>query len=47
MAYTVMGNRGVRIELRDGNELIVGSRRAYELADAIAERVKKVGAEAN
>ena len=39
MAYTVMGNRGVRVELRNGKELVVGSQRAYELADAINERI--------
>jgi hypothetical protein len=43
MAYTVMGNRGVRIELRNGNDLIIGSRRAYELAKAIGERVNQGG----
>jgi hypothetical protein len=35
-AYTVSGERGVRIRLRDGGELLVGSRRPEELADAIA-----------
>lgn len=39
MAYNVSGNRGVRIELRNGNEVLVGSRRAAELANAIEERI--------
>lgn len=39
MAYTVSGNPGVRIELKDGKEVLVGSQRADELARAIAERI--------
>jgi hypothetical protein len=37
--YNVSGNRGVRIELADGGSVLVGSQRADELADAIAERI--------
>lgn len=39
MAYTVSGNRGVRIELKDGEEVLVGSQRPDELAQAISERI--------
>ncbi|WP_273843678.1 hypothetical protein [Rubrobacter calidifluminis] len=35
-AYTVSGDRGVRITLEDGREVLVGSHRPDELADAIA-----------
>ena len=35
-AYTVSGDRGVRVRLKDGREILVGSRRPEELADAIA-----------
>jgi len=38
-AYTVSGNRGVRIELAGGGTLLVGSQRSYELAQAITERI--------
>ncbi len=33
--YNVSGNRGVRITLADGRVVMIGSRRAEELADAI------------
>jgi hypothetical protein len=39
MAYIVSGNRGVRIELKDGKEVLVGSQKADELARAIADRI--------
>ena len=35
-AYTVSGNRGVRISLSDGTSLLIGSRRADELAAALS-----------
>ncbi len=38
-AYSVRGNRGVRIELKDGEEVLVGSQRPDELTQAIAERL--------
>jgi hypothetical protein len=38
-AYTLSGNIGVRIELRNGEEVLVGSQRYYELASAIAARI--------
>jgi hypothetical protein len=37
-AYNVSGNRGVQLELRDGRRLLIGSRRANELAAAIHAR---------
>ena len=37
-AYNVSGNRGVQLELRDGTRLLIGSRRADELAAAIQAR---------
>lgn len=36
--YRVLGSSGVRVDLRNGQTVFVGSRRAYELATAIAER---------
>jgi hypothetical protein len=39
MTYNVSGNRGVRIDLGDGESVQVGSQRASELADAIAQRL--------
>lgn len=38
MAYNVSGNRGVLVELDDGHTVMVGSRRADELAAAIHAR---------
>ncbi|MBX6762641.1 MAG: hypothetical protein IRY88_03050 [Rubrobacteraceae bacterium] len=35
-AYTVFGDRGVRVRLAGGREVLVGSRRPEELAEAIA-----------
>lgn len=37
--YRVFGNSGVQIDLRNGETVFVGSQRAYELADAITERI--------
>jgi hypothetical protein len=34
-AYNVSGNEGVQLELASGERLLIGSRRAAELADAI------------
>jgi hypothetical protein len=34
-AYTVKGNRGVRLDFRDGRHLLIGSQRPDELAAAI------------
>ena len=38
-AYSVSGNRGVRLRLASGVHLLVGSQRAGELAQAIIERL--------
>jgi hypothetical protein len=38
MAYNVSGDRGVQLELANGNKVLVGSQRAEELARAIDER---------
>ena len=35
MAYNVSGNKGVEVELTDGRSVMVGSRRADQLAEAI------------
>jgi hypothetical protein len=40
-AYNVSGNRGVRMKLRDGNRLLLGSQRAEELDAAIARADKR------
>jgi len=40
MAYNVRGNRGVSIQLRSGANLLAGSQRAEELAQAIAVRIR-------
>jgi hypothetical protein len=40
MAYNVSGKRGVSIHLRNGENLLVGSQRAEELAQAIAVRTR-------
>ena len=44
-AYSVSGNRGVRLQLAAGGTLLVGSQRAYELAQAITERIGGPAAE--
>jgi len=41
--FSVSGNRGVRIQLKSGGSLLVGSQRAYELAQAITERIGAPG----
>jgi hypothetical protein len=41
--FSVSGNRGVRIQLKGGDSLLVGSQRAYELAQAITERIGAPG----
>lgn len=33
--YTIAGDRGVRLELKDGKKLLVGSRRGEELVEAL------------
>lgn len=40
-AYTVSGNRGVQLTLRAGHRLLLGSRRADELAQAITVRLAR------
>jgi len=35
-AYNVSGNQGVELELRDGRQVMIGSQRPQELAQAIA-----------
>jgi hypothetical protein len=42
-AYNVSGDRGVQLELADGRRLLIGSRRADELADAIRRARAAVG----
>ena len=37
MAYNVSGNQGVELTLRDGRQVMLGSQRPQELADAIAK----------
>ena len=37
-SYTLSGNQGVQLELRDGKRLLIGSYRAEELARAINEK---------
>jgi hypothetical protein len=39
-AYTVSGNRGVRLKLSKGKKLLIGSQQPEELARAIADRMK-------
>jgi hypothetical protein len=39
LVYRVSGSSGVRIDLRNGQTVLVGSQRAFELAQSIAERV--------
>ncbi|RLB57640.1 MAG: hypothetical protein DRI34_07235 [Deltaproteobacteria bacterium] len=34
-AYNVSGDRGVRLEMKDGSHLLIGSQREHELAEAI------------
>lgn len=41
--YRVFGNSGIRIDLRNGQTIFVGSQRVYELAGAIAERMPPSG----
>jgi hypothetical protein len=38
-AYNVSGNRGVRIQFRDGSHFLIGSQRAEELERTIRERM--------
>lgn len=42
-AYNVSGNRGVEIELTNGERVLVGSQRPEELARAIEERAGRRG----
>jgi hypothetical protein len=39
MAYTVSGGQVVRIQLKTGKEVLLGSQQPYELARAIADRI--------
>ena len=41
IAYTVWGDQGVRIDLKTGRHVILGSQQPYELASAIAERINQ------
>ena len=43
MAYNVSGNKGVEVELSDGRTVMVGSRRADELAQAIRAHMGRPG----
>lgn len=43
LAYNVSGSQGVRIEREDGHELLVGSRREYDLARAIRDAARNAG----
>ena len=40
-AYNVSGNKGVQLELSNGEKILIGSQRAEELASAIASASKK------
>ncbi|MGB7160793.1 MAG: hypothetical protein WBD40_22200 [Tepidisphaeraceae bacterium] len=42
-AYNVRGNRGVEVEFKNGNRLMLGSQRAEELAKAIEEAKRDGG----
>jgi hypothetical protein len=39
-AYILLGNQGVQLELRNGERVFVGSRKAGELAQAIKDRMR-------
>ena len=41
-AYNVSGNRGVQLELSNGKQVLVGSQRPEELAQAIESVVKHI-----
>ena len=41
-AYTVSGNRGVKLTLAGGEQFLIGSQRAAELAAAIRRRLQNV-----
>jgi len=41
MVYSVSGDEGVRIDLADGKEVMIGSQRAEELAAAMAVRARR------
>ena len=41
MAYSVSGDRGVRIDLADGKEIMIGSQRAEELAAAMTQYARR------
>jgi len=43
-AYNVAGKRGVQLELAGGQRITIGSRRAQELADALAQAMDRRGA---
>jgi hypothetical protein len=38
-AYNISGNRGVRIDYKDGNRFLIGSQRPEELQQAIQPRL--------
>lgn len=40
-AYSVSGNRGVQLEFRNGRKLLIGSKRAEELAEALARALSE------
>lgn len=40
-AYTVSGDRGVQLEFRNGRKLLIGSKRAEELAQALEKALKE------
>ena len=43
MAMVARGNRGVRLEMKDGTMVVIGSQRAEALAAAIAAARKRLG----
>lgn len=43
MAYNAMGNRGVQLELKDGQKVLIGSQRAEELSAVIQRGMRHTG----
>ena len=42
MSYTVRGNKGAQLVLKNGKRILIGSQRAEELAAAIKEKISSV-----
>lgn len=43
MAYNVMGDRGVQLQLKDGSQILIGSQRAEELSAVIQRGMRHTG----